>query len=157
MFLRAAPLALLGLSSVAAAQSATEDLEYRASELEEKGKLEVRGGFEAQWHEYDNLDMRLLSEESDQEILVSGPNVMQGYLDDEEATSHVIDEGGWFHTGDLGEFTPVSTADVGDSRPQTSATAGRSTPSTRTAATARSASRARPTRSSADRAIRRSS
>ncbi len=44
--------------------------------------------------------------DSDQEILVKGPNVMSGYLDDEEATSRVIDDAGWFHTGDLGEFTP---------------------------------------------------
>ncbi len=43
--------------------------------------------------------------DGDQEILVKGANVMQGYLDDEETTSHVIDEAGWFHTGDLGEFT----------------------------------------------------
>jgi long-subunit acyl-CoA synthetase (AMP-forming) len=43
--------------------------------------------------------------DSEREILVKGPIVMQGYLDDEEATSRVIDEEGWFHSGDLGEFT----------------------------------------------------
>ena len=43
--------------------------------------------------------------DSNQEILVSGPNVMDGYLNDEEGTAHVITRDGWFRTGDLGEFT----------------------------------------------------
>lgn len=35
------------------------------------------------------------------ELCVKGPNVMLGYLNDPEATAAVIDEEGWFHTGDL--------------------------------------------------------
>jgi acyl-CoA synthetase (AMP-forming)/AMP-acid ligase II len=36
------------------------------------------------------------------EIVVRGPNVMKGYLDDEATTRDVIDEHGWFRTGDIG-------------------------------------------------------
>lgn len=42
----------------------------------------------------------------DQEILVKSPYVMEGYYQDPEATRAVIDDQGWFHTGDLGAFTP---------------------------------------------------
>jgi long-chain acyl-CoA synthetase len=39
---------------------------------------------------------------NEKEVLVKGPNVFNSYFENKEETQKVIDQEGWFHTGDLG-------------------------------------------------------
>lgn len=48
------------------------------------------------------------------EVLLRGPNVMLGYLDDPDATAAAIDDEGWLHTGDVGELDEAGNLKITD-------------------------------------------
>ncbi|EUA52084.1 AMP-binding enzyme family protein [Mycobacterium xenopi 3993] len=48
------------------------------------------------------------------EVLLRGPNVMLGYLDDPEATAATIDADGWLHTGDVGKLDAAGNLQITD-------------------------------------------
>ena len=60
----------------------------------------------------------------DGEILVKGPNVMQGYYKRPDLTDGVIDSEGWFHTGDIGEMVEGRFLKITDRKKEMFKTSG---------------------------------
>lgn len=62
--------------------------------------------------------------EGDGEIMVRGPNVMQGYFNKPAETGEVLDPEGWFHTGDIGYFDSTGFLHLTDRKKELFKTAG---------------------------------
>ena len=70
---------------------------------------------------HENCEIKIAD---DGEILTRHGGVFKGYFKDEQSTREVIDEEGWLHTGDVGEFTEKGSLIITDRKKDIIMTSG---------------------------------
>jgi long-chain acyl-CoA synthetase len=60
----------------------------------------------------------------DGEVIAKGGNIFPGYLNDPEKTAEALDDDGWLHTGDIGEFDDEGYLKIVDRKKELIITAG---------------------------------
>jgi long-chain acyl-CoA synthetase len=69
----------------------------------------------------DKVDIKIAE---DGEILIKGPNVMMGYYKRPDLTAEVMDDEGWFHSGDIGTFVDGQYLKITDRKKEIFKTSG---------------------------------